>query len=526
MTIPHDFPSLIEGPGQAVLIAGAGLSAPNVPIVHGLKDRLDQVADDLGVPVDNDFYVLAEAILDKLASDGKTDSESRLWLAEKIGLLDDRRWFGELGLPLSGNTPRHRALARFVVEGRLHAVISLNWDALMEAALDSIGILERNAPPRPWRITRYARVVDDKHMPLLAHANVFPVIKPHGCVRELERARDKSRSGGIPVSVTFKLKSTELNELAPDQDNAINNNVKNFVAKCPLICVGWSASENYLKSAIVEIAQKVERSEPDSFTLVDLKWNSNHSEIAVAYNKDKSKSFAQVSLEDGSTVDCLMLWLQARYALRRMILMVPSSEREPLEKLLRELAQPNSSSSLQNWADYWLPTWIRLCWRAGAMKGVDPQTNRIIGPHEIPIVPRDAHVPLTGMSIERRDLHAAARLLSVISSSLDRFRFDLYPGGLLDISSNYLYLPLPGWKASVPSSDLGALKSLVEALKGLGYVKKLILVWLTNDDESPDAALRHQLEAQVARLMPLMAFAERSALSWIELDELNMEESP
>lgn len=198
--------------------------------------------------------------------------------------------------------------------------------------------------------------------------------------------------------------------------------------------------------------------------------------------------------------------------------MVPAAERIPLVDLLQELEQPDCNHPVQSWADYWLPTWVRLCWRAGAMQGFDPQTNRMIGPLEIPIAPRDAHVPLTGMSVERRDLHAASKLLIALGKSLNRFRFDLYPGGLLDMHENCLYLPLPGWKAAVPPSDLAALKPLVEALSGLGYVRKLHLLWLNNRDEPPDSRLRYQLEAQIRSLMPLVSFAHGNAMSWVDLE--------
>ena len=524
MTIPHHFPSLVEGPVQVVIIAGTGLSAPDVPTVTLLKDKLDCVANDLGVTLNDDFYVLAEAILDKLTNNGKSDSESRLWLAEELGMLDDRRWFGEIGLPLSNNTPRHRVLARFVVEERLRAIVSLNWDALLEAALDSVGLTEGGSLPRPWKVTEYARVVDKTHMPLLAHANVFPVVKPHGCVRELVRVRNQIRSGGVPKSVTFKLTSTELNSTTPDQ-HLVNNNVRSYITACPLISIGWRASEDYLRNAITEIAQQVQRSEPDPFTLIDLKWNENHSDIATAYGKENTESFAQVKKDKNPSIDCLMLWLQARHALKRMIAMIPAEEQSPLKQLLHELDQPECDHFVQSWADCWLPTWVRVCWRAGAMQGVNPQTGKTIGPFEIPVTPRDAHIPLTGMSIERRDLHAAAKLLVALPKPQSRLRFDLYPGGILDMNKQYLYLPLPGWKAAVPSSDLAALKPLVKALKGLGYVKKIFLLMLNNQDDHPDLALRQHLEAQFRRLMPLAGFAsdKSETVSWIDLEELREE---
>lgn len=518
MAIPHQFPSLIEGQSQTVLIAGTGLSTPIVPTLPKLKDRLDGLAQHLGVAHKEDAYELAEAILDRLIADGKSSTESRLWLAEELGMLDDRCWFGEIGLPLSGNTPRHRVLARFAVEKRLRAIVSLNWDALLEAALESVGLKEGADTSRPWETTTYARVVDDTHMPLLARAHVFPVVKPHGCVRELERARNRLRAGETLGSVTFKLTSTELNDITAGQRQVVDTKVRSYISECPLIGIGWRASEAYLRKAIIEVANAVQRTEPDPFTLIDICWNSDHSEIASAYRKNEAGSFAQVQKDAHPSTDDLLRWLQARYALVRMIRMVPDAEQTVLKQFLQELQQPNSDHPVLGWADQWLPTWVRLCWRTGAMHGFDPHTNRMIGPSEIPVTPRDAHVPLTGMSVQRRDLHAAARLLTALGKALGRFRFDLYPGGLLDMDLQCLYLPLPDWRASVPAADLAALKPLVEALGGLGYVRKLELLPLNNENGPPDPALRHQLAAQVRRLMPLSIFATHNALSWVELE--------
>ena len=470
MPLPHLFPSFVQGPTQVVLIAGTGLSAPHCPTVDTLKPRLDNVANNLGIAPQGDFSELAETVLNSLGTSGKSDSESRLWLAEELGMLDDRCWFGEFGLPLSGNTPRHRVLARFVVEERLRAIVSLNWDALLESALDSVGLTETGTPSRPWKITRYVRVVDKDDMPLLAHANVFPVIKPHGCVRALVEIRNQFRSGRALDSVTFKLTAIELNDITVDQQNVVNVKFKSYISECPLIGIGWRASEDYLRTAIVEIAQQVQRTEPDSFTLIDLEWKQYHSEIATAYGKTEEESFVQVQKTRDPTTDCLLQWLQARHALIRMIEMIPTTEKPPLQELLDEIDYPDCDHPILRWADFWLPTWIRLCWRVGAMRGVDPRTNQVIDPFDIPIVPRDVHIPLTGMSVERRDLHAAARLLNVLSKYLGRFRFDLFPGGILDEDKNRLYLPLPGWKADVPPADLGALKPLIESLKGLGGV--------------------------------------------------------
>lgn len=230
MTVPHHFPSLVEGPVQAVIIVGAGFSDPDVPIVSLLKDKLACVANDLGVVLNDDFHVLAESILDKLSNNGKSDSESRLWLAESLGLLNDRRWFGEIGLPLSGNTPRHRAIARFAVEKRLRAIISLNWDALLETALESVGLANGAKVPRPWDVTAHASVVEDSHLPSLSSVHVFPVIKPHGCVRDLEKVKRKFRLNGSVLSVVFKVTQSDLKDL-PNVQRSVDKKVDCYISE-------------------------------------------------------------------------------------------------------------------------------------------------------------------------------------------------------------------------------------------------------------------------------------------------------
>ncbi len=488
-----------------------------------MKSRLDKIAQDLGIIPNGDFYEVAEAVLNKLIlADGKPDSESRLWLAEELGMLDDRRWFGEIGLPLSGNTPRHRALARFAVEKRLRAIVSLNWDTLLEAGLDSVGLAERPRSPRPWEVTAHARVVNDNHIHILASPHVFPVIKPHGCVRNLEQARRQYRSTGTAPSVTFKLTRSELAICPPEQKTLIDTKVQGYVADCPLIAIGWKAGEDYLRNTVATTAKAVQHPEPDAFTLVDLCWGPNHTDIAAAYGKNDNAAFAEVKAGAPPTTDCLLQWLQARHALSRLIAATPPLK-APLENLLQQLDQPDCGHAIINWVDNWLPTWVRLCWRAGVMEGSDPHTGGKIEPWDIPIMPRDVHVPLGSMNVERRDLQAAAKLLIVLGSSLSRFNFKMFPGGFWDPDpeNRCLYIPLPGWRRRVAQTvDLAALKPQIEAMRSWGFVQKIQLVWLDTEDALPDQPLRHQLEAQVRRLMPLVKFAAGNGSVWVDLEVL------
>ncbi len=534
MTMPHSFPSLVDGHVQVVLIAGTGLSTPEAPTVDRLKDKLTEVGSSLGVSVniekthDDYFYILAEAVLKKLTEDdGKPEPESRLWLAEQLGMLDDRRWFGEIGLPLSGNTPRHRAIARFAVEGRFRAIVSLNWDTLLEAALESVGLSENPRNPRPWGVTAHARIVDDIDKPQLADPHVFPVIKPHGCVRNLERARRNYRSTRIAPQVTFKLAKTDLNNLRPSQQPLIDAKVQDYVSDCPLIAVGWKATEQYLRDAVVGTARRVKRKERDAFTLVNRSWypsagkpETYHDEIALAYSKTEAECFVAVSNMGQPTHDQLFQWLQARYAITRMIPASSAPEQAELRKILVQLDSLDWGSPVISWVDCWLPIWIRLCWRTGVMVGNDPHTGKKIEPWDIPVIPRDVHVPLGGMVCERCDLQAAARCLIDLVPIMKRFNFIKFPGAFWDTESHYLYLPLPGWRGSARSADLAALTSLVESLRNWGFVRRLQLIYLDKDARQPDQAFCRELEAQVRRLMPISCFASKDALSWVSIDAL------
>ena len=483
MTLPHHFPSLIEGPAQVVLIVGAGLSAPNLETVKELTPKLNELALALGIPLKPNFYELAEDVLNKIVAGGKkTEPESRLWLAEQLGLLDDRRYFGDIGLPLSGNTPRHRVIARFAVEDRLQAVVSLNWDAMLEAALDSVGLVDGGGPPRPWKITAYARVIEDAHMPCLAKANVLPVIKPHGCVRDLKEARRIFQATGSLSPITFKLTKSELSSLSAGQTR-VDKKVEICISECPMIVFGWKATEDYLRSTIITAVEKVKPSWADSFTLVNRSWypkpvgkETYHEDIAKAYGKTEAECFVAVGKNGEPSVDQLLLWLQARHALTKMVAVVSGRQRVFLQKLLGGIDSPDCCNPLFGWADRWLPAWVRLCWRTGVMQGNDPSTGQKVEPWAIPVMPRDVHVPLGTMNGERLELQAAAKLLITLGDDLKRFKFDMFPGGLWDEKEQFLYIPLPSWGEVEKHSDLAALKPQVEAMRKWGYVRKICLI--------------------------------------------------
>lgn len=515
----------MQGTSQSVVIAGTGLSTPDAPTVDKLKGKLREIAGGLALtlgvdPDDPDFfYATAGLILTALVADGRSEDESRLWLAAELGMLDDSNWF----IPLNGNTRRHRALARLAVEQRLRAIISLNWDTLMEVALESLGLTEGSGSPRPWDVTRYARAVDDFHMPQLGNKDVFPVIKPHGCVRELEGARREVRSGRPCPRLTFKLTKSDLTN--QDHQKQIDKAVETYVAQCPLVAIGWKASEEYLRTTVVRAANAVQKTSND-FSLISRSWypsdgkpETYHEEIARAYNTDRAHSFFHVG--DANELDCFLQWVQAQYALELLIGATPNSESETIRKLLADLKSACSEHPLLKWVDNWLPAWVRMCWRTGVMRGVDPHTTRPIAPSEIPLIPRDVHVPLGGMSTERRDLVAAAKLLTVLGDDLNRFEYETFLGCLWDFRRKEVYIPLPGWEADNPRTDLGALKPVIEALP-LQYAERIYLVLLDTVSQPAETiqGTRMKLQALVSSLVPLAAFADASTITWVDLAAL------
>jgi hypothetical protein len=522
----YSFTPLIQGTSQSVVIAGTGLSTPDAPTIDKLKEKLQEIADGLALTpsVDLDdpdfFYVTAELILIALIADGRTDDESRLWLAVELGMLDDSNWF----IPLKGNTRRHRALARLAVEQRLRAIISLNWDTLMEVALESLGLTEGSTPPRPWDVTRYARAVDDFHMPQLGNNDVFPVIKPHGCVRELESARSEVRSGRPCPQLTFKLTKSDLTN--QDYQKQIDKAVETYIAQCPLVAIGWKASEEYLRTAVIRAATDVQKTSVD-FSLISRSWypsddkpETYHDEIARAYNTDRAHSFFHVG--DATALDCFLQWVQAQYALELLIGATPNSESDTIRKLLANLKSACSENPLLKWVDNWLPAWVRMCWRTGVMRGVDPHTTRPIAPSEIPLIPRDVHIPFGGMSTERKDLVAAAKLLTILGDDLNRFEYETFPGCLWDSRRKGVYIPLPGWEADNPRSDLGALKPFIEALP-LQYAEGIHLLLLDAVGQPPEMieGIQMKLQALVSSLVPLAAFADASTITWVDLQTLS-----
>lgn len=530
---PYAFPTLLEGAAQTFAVIGTGLSYPDCPTADELgKKRVRSATKLLGLPdpipapEDQafDLYVWAETALELLKSPDKDESRLRWELAKALGLLDDLQWFGNVGLPIRGNTPRHRALARLIIEGRFSAFYCLNWDALMDRALESVGLKEirrlEDSPPvgRPWILTAYARVIHAGHQTRVTdEKRVFPLFKPHGCVEEL-------RSGA--QQVVFKITSTDL-QLQPDQEQRfIEGRLSVLAGGKPILGIGWKAGEGYLRNAI--LATEPANSD-DAFILASRSWYPcNHGPIAQHRNSNMFQAHAAVGNPNQPTTDTLFPWLFARYVLRKLSSAAAPADRQYIENLAVNLDAPEKAvkkDPLVLWCDDWLPAWVRLCWQVGAMEGCDPATNQEICPHDIPLGPPDLHIPLTGISNKRQDLKAAAQLLVTLSNQ-GHFDYTQFPGALWDRRRLHLILPLPTWGDLAQFNDLAGLKNLFTALRqhGLGAVRKVSLLALAPGDAPPiDALARNKLAALVARRMTHFAYARSADFDWLKLEDLKGE---
>jgi hypothetical protein len=194
-----------------------------------------------------------------------------------------------------------------------------------------------------------------------------------------------------------------------------------------------------------------------------------------------------------------------------------------LDDLLAEIDQPPDNPPFGiDWADNFLPVWVRLCWKCDVV--TCRNTNgQLVKPEDIPLENgRDEHIPWHLENIERPDLRAAARLLVGLRNSgrAREWDFNMFPGGLY--RDNFLVIPLPAWKSG-NLNVLRGLKALIDAIKqnGHGYLSQVAILLLTaNPDEVVSADARRELKEALAHLLPSAHLAQSANIQEIELIDL------
>ena len=132
---------------------------------------------------------------------------------------------------------------------------SLNWDCVQESAFENVGIKREAVDAQlPWP-TSFKALITAHDCAEMGEAHGVKILKPHGCVMALVRAKDAEKRGdrccAMHLSERFLITESELKELQPrpGMDGTQHFIFANLSAKLctqPCIVAGWSAGEKYL----------------------------------------------------------------------------------------------------------------------------------------------------------------------------------------------------------------------------------------------------------------------------------------
>jgi hypothetical protein len=434
---------------------------------------------------------------------------AKLRLAQALGLLDDRSWFGTLDIPLRSLAPRHRVLARFVRDELLKNVWSFNWDCLFENALARVGLKRGEAAHnQPW-LTRFSTIIVQEDFPKLSENHLFCILKPHGCVTALIEARQAFDSGDLPkareLAERFMITASELGAARYNAtDKQFTTKMQEQLQAYPVMIIGWSISDPYLIALANEVVGlRLEKSIPEELTIVDIAFNNKgHTQIATQYGHTEATAFFKVSTKPSETnTDALLLWLQAIFCLDQLIAV---SGRYPDLQVRLCAHRKTLSATVKNhlivdWADEFLPAWTRLCWRGGLVpcQGFDP--------YELEIDRADEQIPWhVPEAIRRYDLEAGAFLLDRVLACPGNWDLKMFPGGFWNQAELRLVLPIPAWGNF---NSLGALKPHVADLR-MGYIERIDILPLTYDNAAVTVSTVDGIRRSLSQVIPLPQFAD------------------
>jgi hypothetical protein len=360
------------------------------------------------------------------------------------------------------------------------------------------------------------------------------VIKPHGCVKTLEKAEEHEKNGrydeALTASVRFLITKTELNSLDPATSNTGTQQFI-FASLCeklsshPFVIAGWSASEQYfLNHMQTTIYPSLTARLPlpdDELSIIDVRFNcGGHTQLTGFYGKGKNNVHIDVNQANLNT-DALFLWLQSLYALERLYSWANDVDKPAIQDIRSRIENPpDDQPFVIQWVDNLLPVWVRLCWRCGLIECIKRDCQPI-SIDDIHLESLDEHIPWTIPSICRPELKAAARLLAglINSGHGDKWDYEMFPGGLYQ--DTHLVIPIPAW--GVKPNDLQGLKPLIDSIKtsGSGKFDELSVLFLTPDSSGNiDDDTKNELKEIVAREISLPRFAKGSDINEITLGAL------
>ena len=523
--LPHNMAVITDAYNRCppVLILGAGLSIPLVPNPKQLLDEYKDTAEEsLGCSPfevnqddENALYEWADGILDQLPDDEMPPKKLRL--AKHLGLMTDPRWRAKVGVCLRGSEPRHRVIARFAREGIWVQIWSLNWDFILESAFECVGLMRGNGSrTQPWP-TCYDTTITADQMRGQSETHIISIVKPHGCVQSLIDAEQAVESGdddrAKKLSNRFMIGQKELTDRSCRQneaDDAFFDELRTQLRHHPLVIVGWSASEETLRKAAEEAAGTRNLSPNiDELTIIDPDFNAyGHTILAQQYCLTEEQVHVAVSSgDDGLTTDLLFLGMQAQYILDVIYRCAPSAWQPTIDRKKQMLADLESANArfLLEWADNFLPSWVRLCWRGEIIgcPGFQPNQLRLEKP--------DEHIPLRNLATTRNDLKAAAYLLHLLPDDGGDWDVSTYHGAIWNEASGRLLIPLPAWGTlnSLAAIELLMTKIETNNPQGAAFINSMEIVPLLCDPEATvTPEIEQQLKDKIAPMSRMAKFAD------------------
>src|SRR5579872_6398063 len=166
--------------GSLVVFAGAGLSAGPPASLPGWKPLNAAIFRALRLRLETglgrkDWLALIESDLD---ADRRADRFPPDYQAQVIEEMCGDRYFRALqALDVHATNPAHEAIAALAAAGAIRAVVTTNFDRLIERAFDRRGVAYEAA----FDTQRFIRLRDRLNA---AGAGPIPLIKIHGCVSD------------------------------------------------------------------------------------------------------------------------------------------------------------------------------------------------------------------------------------------------------------------------------------------------------------------------------------------------------
>ncbi|MDY6994881.1 MAG: SIR2 family protein, partial [Pseudomonadota bacterium] len=469
---------------------------------------------------EKDLYKWADVVFEKLVKDvGDSHLAAKHKIAKAIKVLDNPRFLAKINIPIRGATFRHRVVARLAREGRWHVIWSLNWDVVLEAALQSVGLINNEKGQPPERLPSswpewYTTWTQPQINPGESN-KVIRVMKPHGCVEKLSNGND-----------TFLMTISELDNIKTSIKENNHNLVADFNSK-PLISIGWRVAEDYIREILEECYQAnslAKKDIDDTLSIVDIKkWSEYHDFLLEKYGMDEGSSFFEVKSKECPTTDDLFVWIQTIFGLNCLMYISAAANREigVLQKLLEDIKDPECESWLNSWFDNFLSTWVLLCFKSKKVTfnlAAQPIRTSVVPTHR-----RDEHIPWSDGSVPRKDLLGASYLLSAMAESAKEWNMTEYPGGIWDEENRHLVLPLPAWERN-NNINLMSLRSLSDGWHWgkKGAIKQLSILPIF--DEKPEEQLEEAVvmnwKSQVASLMDTTSLSKIENIGLLNLEDI------